>query len=879
MAKTKDSVKDPLSGSASTLQKDEVEITHPDQLVEIQDKNKLAGFSGWFFLKTVPNVEGEGTHEIRVPSINDKGEYVFVKGAKAVCKVIPAIILAIGLFCGQAFATVAVTDEAVLGNDRWSVQTDGDFVPGSDSDLDIGASGAEVDNIYADSLWLNGVEITSFSSGTDGHFTLSAGVLTADSAPTKWIFTASTGVLETTGFTVGTADITFANGAKLDGDTANEIRLIENSDTLKIGFSGDDITLDSTDGGVIFALTDATDGQVSFKTNNDTDDFVEILTSSNQPQINFDGASGKITASGGAIDFDDENLTTTGTLSAGAVTGTSFQVGDDIWDVVVDDILRFASNDEKSTIEAYGFEAKAGALRLTTDEGDDAGDTWEAIVEVSTDSLLFTSDAAVDNTQATILTLSGVGLLTTTGDVKVEGTTPLVTIGDGGDEDIGIQLNSDTNDFYISSENTLDDFMIGLGSVIGTTPVVTITDTGIATLTGSTDGNLLIWGAGTTASDAKLQLVGDAQADASDGWQFHNDSSAAALLIGVDSTTPGTYVTVTQINSTGDWTFSGTTPFLTIGDAGEEDAGVVFDGNAQDFVIGLDDSVDDLVFSLGSALGTTNVLEFTDTGVAKNTGSTDGDFTIHAAGTTASDAYLRLVGDAGADAADRWQFFNDSSGGDLFIQNDSGVAGTYVTKMHLDTTGATVIHGTTDGSLDIYADGTTASDAYLRLIGDAQTDASDSAELFMDSSAGTLYFGIDSTAAATYITKASLDSTGAFTVQGSEATAGSISIWADNGDDAADKFGISVADGGATTISLGVENPITIGATGAVGIAKMFGLPTYAAAKAPASGAASATSGAVIAIHDARSAVDCGNIGGGTFMNVCLSDGTNWIDL
>ena len=50
----------------------------------------------------------------------------------------------------------------------------------------------------------------------------------------------------------------------------------------------------------------------------------------------------------------------------------------------------------------------------------------------------------------------------------------------------------------------------------------------------------------------------------------------------------------------------GTTPTLTIGDAGAEDTKIVFDGNAQDFYIALDDSADDLVIGLGSTLGTTS---------------------------------------------------------------------------------------------------------------------------------------------------------------------------------------------------------------------------------------------------------------------------------
>ena len=49
----------------------------------------------------------------------------------------------------------------------------------------------------------------------------------------------------------------------------------------------------------------------------------------------------------------------------------------------------------------------------------------------------------------------------------------------------------------------------------------------------------------------------------------------------------------------------GTTPTLTIGDAGAEDAKIVFDGNALDMHVGLDDSADELVIGKGSALGTT----------------------------------------------------------------------------------------------------------------------------------------------------------------------------------------------------------------------------------------------------------------------------------
>ena len=53
---------------------------------------------------------------------------------------------------------------------------------------------------------------------------------------------------------------------------------------------------------------------------------------------------------------------------------------------------------------------------------------------------------------------------------------------------------------------------------------------------------------------------------------------------------------------------------VTIGSAGAEDTKLVFDGNAQDYHIGLDDSADDLVIGKGSALGTTTHMSFDENG-------------------------------------------------------------------------------------------------------------------------------------------------------------------------------------------------------------------------------------------------------------------------
>ena len=141
------------------------------------------------------------------------------------------------------------------------------------------------------------------------------------------------------------------------------------------------------------------------------------------------------------------------------------------------------------------------------------------------DDLTVTDDVAIGGA------LTVTGLVTANANVLLAGTTPTLTIGDAGEEDAKIIYDGNAVDFHVGLDDTDDKLKIGLGSALGTTPILTVSD-----------GSLLL---------------------------------------------------------------SGTTPTLTIGDAGAEDAKIVFDGNAQDFHIGLDDTADDLVIGLGSALGTT----------------------------------------------------------------------------------------------------------------------------------------------------------------------------------------------------------------------------------------------------------------------------------
>jgi len=135
-------------------------------------------------------------------------------------------------------------------------------------------------------------------------------------------------------------------------------------------------------------------------------------------------------------------------------------------------------------------------------------------------------------------------------------------------------------------------------------------------------------------------------------------------------------------------------------------------------------------------------------------------------GTSDSTVALQLVGDAGANATDGFQIKNNADG-TLTIGNDSSVAGTYVTKWTLSSAGVIT-----------YVDSETL------------TDASDVVTLTFDD------------AAADFIVKAY------------DATASTIEIWADRGDDAADKFLMSMSAADAFTFTTGATLAATVSNAG-----------------------------------------------------------------
>jgi len=500
------------------------------------------------------------------------------------------LTLVVGLLAHSAYAG---TDKYNDGS--WKITSGGDLIPITDSSSDIGSASYAVDNIYADSIWIGGSEYTSFAAGTDGNWTGNGLTTTLDAAPTKFIATHSSGDFAATGFTAGTGDITLENGQKIDGGTNNAVILTENSDSLSLTASGNDWVVDSTDGGVIFTLTDATDGTVDLMLNNDADDYIQFSTTTNQPLINFVGCNGKITAASGTIDFDNENLTTTGTLSSGATTVTSLIIGDETFSVPADDTVRIASNDAQTIFNVYtaATSNEDAVLLLSADASADNGDDWQIVSDGGTNSLFFQNDAT--GSQATYLTLSNVGAITTTGDVEIAddmdlvfGTNSdwLVQYDEGVDDQLlfitaGTAAAATTDpmvEFLVGGTPTADQQVFGVakGTQASNTALFTVDEDGDVGITGTTTaagavsmGYEMVTtsaadpGVG-VASVSKLftAITSDATGDAADAVSLAAGMAGQMKIItlAVDAETTGTSITAD---------FAGATAAALLEDAGD----------------------------------------------------------------------------------------------------------------------------------------------------------------------------------------------------------------------------------------------------------------------------------------------------------------------
>ncbi len=356
--------------------------------------------------------------------------------------------------------SVATDDTGTLGADDWSIDASGDIIPNTDSSLDIGETDSEVDNIYADSLWLGGVEITGASE-------------------------ISSPMADETGY-VRTMD----GGTKFKLYDAGYLHLGDNATdndyyTLYDGSTDDWAAgLDTGTDDYIIALT-------AFGTDNRlliTDDANHTIITIGDGQADydkyfvFDGAAGAdyyvgIDDTGG----DSEDLFVVG---VGSTVGTTVAFS-------VDTSAVLAVTVGLDCIGAADMDYGSADVTDHTFTTDATGDTE---IVLPNDSI---GDAEID--------WSG---LTTSHGLTIGGTTPTLTVGDGAAEDNWVFFNNSaaTDDWSVGVDDDRNRFEIDNGADLDQTCAISIDvsenvyfDTGDVTIA---DGSLTI-----TIDETILPLV------------------------------------------------------------------------------------------------------------------------------------------------------------------------------------------------------------------------------------------------------------------------------------------------------------------------------------------------------------------------------------
>ena len=145
----------------------------------------------------------------------------------------------------------------------------------------------------------------------------------------------------------------------------------------------------------------------------------------------------------------------------------------------------------------------------------------------------------------------------TNSHLVLKGTTPKITIGDGGEEDTVLIFDGNAQDFYIGLDDSADDLFIGTGSTVGTNGLVVIEN----------GGNV---GIGETVPLGKLHIKnGDSGASSVSGDKdelvIENNSHAGITTLSTDSTESGMFFGHTSDTRAGEIFTRFDTTTMTIG--------------------------------------------------------------------------------------------------------------------------------------------------------------------------------------------------------------------------------------------------------------------------------------------------------------------------
>ena len=202
-----------------------------------------------------------------------------------------------------------------------------------------------------------------------------------------------------------------------------------------------------------------------------------------------------------------------------------------------------------------------------------------------------------------------------------------LTIGSGVAEDTMVTFDGNAQDFRIGLDDGNDQLEIGQGTSHGTNTAISINSSGQVTTfklpaaaVAQASDHIMFFDGGATGAP-KVESIADLMTAVAGAQATTGLTASSGTLVVTDLHPVGVSGSANQvITDDGDGTVTSEAKLLcdgattTIGDGTAEDAMLAFDGNAQDFRVGIDDGTDTLEIGQGTTMGTNTAISVNSSG-------------------------------------------------------------------------------------------------------------------------------------------------------------------------------------------------------------------------------------------------------------------------